>query len=117
MSNTQTILDALNATVTPNTSSQYAEDDFQQKQHRLMMLLEQRLAGEPATQDIIKKYLEDSSVWQSNLADAFVKAELDRDDVVLEAAEDVLRSIEPYEPERPDTGLPSSIPGVLADVE
>ncbi|MCB0033111.1 MAG: hypothetical protein KDE51_03745 [Anaerolineales bacterium] len=117
MSNLQTILDALIVDVPPNTSAEHAEDHFRKRQHHLMMLVDQRLADEPASQDMIKKYLEDSSVWESNLAETLTAADLHNDAEVVEAAEAVLASIELYQPEQPDVGLPSSIPGVLEDTE
>lgn len=117
MSNLQTILDALLATVPPNTSAEHAEDHFRKRHHHLMMLLNQRLADEPASEDMIKKYLEDSSVWETNLAEVITKSNLHNDTEVVNAAEAVMASIELYQPKQPDVGLPSSIPGILEDLE
>ena len=117
MSNIQTILNALMDQVTPNTSAEHAEDNYRKKYHHLRMLIDQRLMGEPAAKDLVKKYLEVPSVWESNLADILVKLDVHNDFEVVEAAEDVLASTNLYEPGPIDEGPPSSIPGILEDIE
>ena len=96
MSNIDLILDAIAADIPPNLMSDRG-DEIWDAHHKLMTLLLEELGGQPDTEAMIDRYLEQPDVYGSVLAEALVDAGLDENAAVTEAAGEVLALVDPLD--------------------
>jgi hypothetical protein len=97
--NLQLLLEALLTQPTPNTPQGLVEDKIRYEQHHLLMLLQQRLAGQPDASTMIEHYMEAPDIWEGVLVDALLKNNLTEDAEIQQAARAVVNYTDPLDPE------------------
>ena len=84
------LLQALNASIGPNTPEDYIDDGFYDAQEFFLDELGKRLSSYPDTEDVIERYTEDPAMWEGVVVDAVRRLELDQDEELQQAARAVL---------------------------
>jgi hypothetical protein len=75
------------------TASQAARDAYA----RLKILIQKRFAGKPEAETALVQHEKKPEVWEAPLKDALVETGTDKDEAVLQAAEILLKLVQPQQ--------------------